>query len=67
MGFPQTDFELFVQALFGIEEGIERGLWSDSSPLDSKEKKSGSGPRSSDIGVIGTSSHRFSHRPQTHR
>ena len=44
-----------------------RGLWANSSPPYSKGKKSGSGPRSSDIGAIGTSSHRFSRRPQTHR
>ena len=27
MGFPQTDFGSLVQALYGIEEGISRGLW----------------------------------------
>ena len=26
MGFPQTDFGSLVQALYGIEEGISRGL-----------------------------------------
>ncbi|RVW85472.1 hypothetical protein CK203_044044 [Vitis vinifera] len=31
MGFPQTDFGSLVQALYGIEEGISRGLWADSS------------------------------------
>ena len=36
MGFPQTDFGSLVQALYGIEEGISRGLWADSSPSDSK-------------------------------
>ena len=65
--FPQIDFGSLVQALYGIEERIARGLWVDSSPLDSKGKKSGSGPRSSDVGAIGTLSHRFSHRPQTHK
>ena len=63
MGFPQTDFGSLVQDLYGIEEGITRGLWADSSPLYSKEKKQRSGPRSSDIGAIGTSSHGFSCRP----
>ena len=64
MGFPQTDFGSLVQALHGSEEGIARGLWGDSSPLDSNGKKSRSGPRSLDICVIGTSSHMFhvSHR-----
>ena len=63
MGFPQTDFGSLVQALYGIEEGISRGLWVDSSPSDSKGKKPGANPRSSDIGTIGTSSHIFSRRP----
>ena len=67
MGFPQTDFGSLVQALYGIEEGITRGLWVDSSPPDLKGKKSGLGPKSSNIGVINTSSHKFSRRPQTHR
>ena len=53
MGFPQTDFGSLVQALYGIEEGISRGLWADSSPSDSKGKKLGSGPRPSDVGAIG--------------
>ena len=67
IGFPHTDFRSLVQALYGIEEGIPRGLLADTFPLDSKGKKPGSGPKSSDIGAIGTSSHRFSRRPQNHR
>ena len=67
IGFPYIDFGSLVQALYGMEEGKARGLWADSSPPDSKGKKSGSGPRSSNIGAIGTSSHKLSHRPQTHR
>ncbi|XP_034689110.1 uncharacterized protein LOC117916980 [Vitis riparia] len=63
MGFPQTDFGSLVQALYGIEEGISRGLWADSSPSDSKGKKSGSGPRPSDVGTIGMTGHRSSRRP----
>ena len=39
MEFPHTDFRSLVQALYGIEEGIARGLWPESSPTDSKEKK----------------------------
>ena len=39
MGFLHTDFGSLVQALYGIEEGIARGLWSESSPTDSKGKK----------------------------
>ena len=63
MGFPYTDFGSLVQALFGIEESIARGLWEDSSSPDSKGKKPGPGSRSSNIGAIGTSSHKFSRRP----
>ena len=39
MGFPHTDFGSLVQALYGIEEGIARGLWSESSPTNSKGKR----------------------------
>eukprot|EP00261_Vitis_vinifera_P030644 XP_019071887.1 PREDICTED: uncharacterized protein LOC109121615 [Vitis vinifera] len=63
MGFSQTDFGSLVQALYGIEEGISRGLWADSSPSDSKGKKSGSGPRPSDVGTIGMTGHQSSRRP----
>ena len=58
MGFPHTDFGSLVQALYGIEEGISRGLWADSSPSDSKGKKPGSGPRPSDVGAIGMTRHK---------
>ena len=67
MGFPHTNFGSLVQALYSIEEGIARGLWADSSPPNSKGKKPGLGPKSSYIGAIDTSSHRFSCRLQTHR
>ena len=63
MGFPQTDFGSLLQALYGIEEGISRGLWADSSHSDSKGKKPGSGPRPSDVGTIGMTGHRSAHRP----
>ena len=53
IGFPHTDFGSLVQALYGIEEGISKGLWADSSPSDSKGKKPGSGPRPSNVGAIG--------------
>ena len=63
MGFPQTDFGSLVQALYGIEEGISRGLWADSSPSDSNGKKLGSGPRPSDVGAIGMTGHRSPRHP----
>ena len=58
MGFPQTDFGSLVQALYGIEEGISRGLWADSFPSYSKGKKPGSGPRPSDVDAIGMTRYR---------
>ena len=67
MGFPKTDFGSLVHALYGIEEDIAIGLWANSSAPNSNGKKLGSGHRSSDIGAIGTLSHRFSRRSQTHR
>ena len=63
MGFPQTDFGSLVQALYGIEEGISKGLWADSSHSDSKGKKLGLGPRPSNVGTIGMTGHRSAHRP----
>ena len=33
MGFPHMDFGSLVQALYGIKEGIARGLWSESPLL----------------------------------
>ena len=67
IGFRQTDFGSLVQALYGIEEGISRGLWEDSSPSDSKGKKPGSEPRPSDVGVIGMTGHRSPRHPPFRR
>ncbi|RVW61074.1 hypothetical protein CK203_045796 [Vitis vinifera] len=52
MGFLHTDFKSLVHALYGIEEGIARGLWYDSSPFDSKGKKPLRGQRSGDVNAI---------------
>ena len=38
MGFSQTDIRALIEALYGIEDSISRGLWSNSSPADSKGK-----------------------------
>ncbi|KAL6315087.1 hypothetical protein AAG906_030941 [Vitis piasezkii] len=46
------------EALYGIEDGIAKGLWAYSSPSDSKGKKLGSGFRPSDIGTIGMATQR---------
>ncbi|KAL6340763.1 hypothetical protein AAG906_027935 [Vitis piasezkii] len=66
MGFPRTYFGSLVQALYGIKEGISKGLWVDSSPSDSKGKKPGLGRKPSDVGTIGMMEHR-SRWPQTQR
>ena len=52
MEFPHTDFRSLVQALYGIEEGIARGLWPESSPTDSKGKKPSGRQRSGDVSAI---------------
>ena len=65
MGFSQTDIGALIEALYGIEEGISRGLWSDSSPSDSKGKKSLGGPRPGDVGTISTIGPRPFRRFQT--
>ena len=43
MGFPHIDFGSLVQALYGIEEGIARGLWLKASLTNSKGKKPSGG------------------------
>ena len=43
-GFPQTDFESLVHALYGIEERISKGLWADASPSDSRGRSQGRDP-----------------------
>ena len=39
MGVPIMDYKALIEALYGIEDGMARGLWSDSSSFDSKGKK----------------------------
>ena len=63
MGFPQTDFGSLVQALYGIEDNIARGLGVDSSPSDSSGKKPESGSRPSDVATIGMMSHKSPRSP----
>ncbi|RVW45384.1 hypothetical protein CK203_107381 [Vitis vinifera] len=52
-----------VQAIYGIEDGIAKGLWAESSASNSKGKKPGSDSKPSDVGTIGMMSHRSSRRP----
>ena len=67
MGFPHTNFGSLVQALYSIEEGIARGLWSKSSPTDSKGKKPSRGQRSGDVGAISSAGMRLPRCYQTVR
>ena len=52
MGFPHVDFASLVQALYGIDKGIARGLWHESSPSNSKGKKPAIKQRSGDVSAI---------------
>ncbi|KAL6327512.1 hypothetical protein AAG906_021595 [Vitis piasezkii] len=52
MGFPHTNFGSLVQVLYGLEEGIARGLWLESSPTDSKGNKTLGGQRLEDVDAI---------------
>ncbi|RVW15427.1 hypothetical protein CK203_094719 [Vitis vinifera] len=38
VGVPFADFGSLILALYDVEDGISRGLWTDSSPSDIKEK-----------------------------
>ncbi|RVX07816.1 hypothetical protein CK203_021870 [Vitis vinifera] len=49
---PFADFGSLVMALYDVEDGISRGLWTDSSPSDIKGKKPFVGPRP-DVSAIG--------------
>ncbi|RVW92755.1 hypothetical protein CK203_042622 [Vitis vinifera] len=51
-------------ALYDVEDGISRGLWTDSSPSDIKGKKPFVGPRPVDVSAIGSSSQRPPRRHQ---
>ena len=65
MGFPHMDFGSLVQALYGIEEGIARGLWPESSPSNSKGKKPLGGQRPGDVSAISSVGSRSPRRYQT--
>ena len=65
MGFPHTDFRSLVQALYGIEEGIAKGLWPESSPTNSNGKKPSGRQRPGDMGTINSEGSRSPKRYQT--
>ena len=58
VGVPFTDFGSLVLALYDVEDGISRGLWTNFSLSDIKEKKPFVGQRSMDVSTIGSSSQR---------
>ena len=53
---PFTDFGSLVLALYDVEDGISRGLWTDSSPTNVKGKKPSEGQRSVDVSAISSTS-----------
>nr|CAN67366.1 hypothetical protein VITISV_007976 [Vitis vinifera] len=65
VGVPFIDFGSLVSALYNVEDGISRGLWTYSSPSDIKGKKPFVGQRSMDVSTIGSSSQRplMRHQP----
>ena len=51
------DYRALIEALYGIEDGMASGLWSDSSSSDSKGKKPYGSYRSGEVGAIGSFRH----------
>ena len=39
MGVPIMDYRALIEAMYGVEDGMVRGLWLDSFFSDSKEKQ----------------------------
>nr|CAN65193.1 hypothetical protein VITISV_031688 [Vitis vinifera] len=64
IGVSRRDLEA-REALYGIEEGIARGLWHESSPTDSKGKKPSGRQRSGDVGAISSAGMRPPRHYQT--
>ena len=52
MGVPIMDYIALIEALYGIKDGMARGLWSDSSSYDSKGKKPSGLYRPREVGAI---------------
>ena len=52
MGVLIMDYRALIEALYGIEDGMTRGLWSDSSFSDSKGKKPSGSYRPGEVGAI---------------
>ena len=57
MGVPIMDYKALIEALYGIEDGMAHGLWSDSSFSDSKGKKPSGSYRPGEVGAISSFIH----------
>ena len=64
VGVPFIDFGYLVLALYDVEDGISKGLWTNFSPSDVKRKKPFGGQRSVDVSAIGSTSQRPPRRHQ---
>ena len=58
VGVLFTDFGSLVLALYDVEDGISKGLWTYSSPSNVKGKKPFGGQRSVDVSTISSTSQR---------
>ena len=57
MGVPIMDYRALIEALYCIEDGMARGLWSDSSSFDSKGKKPSGSCRPGEVGALSSFRH----------
>ena len=57
MGVPIMDYRALIEALYGIENGMARDLWSDSFSSDSKGKKQSGSYRPGEVGAISSFRH----------
>ena len=52
MKVPIMNYRALIEALYGIKDGMVRGLWSDSSSSNSKGKKPSGSYRPEEVGAI---------------
>ena len=64
VGVPFTNFGSLVLALYDVEDGISRGLWTDFSPTNVKRKKPLGKQRLIDVSAISSTSQRPPKRHQ---
>ena len=57
MGVPIMDYRALIEALYSIEDGMARGLWSNSSSFDSKGKKPYGSYKPGEVGAISSFKH----------